>query len=71
MVADLSRRNVDGGMGISHSQMPKELRGDIRLAILTYPFEPRKPKTTHSITVESTDKLRDNEQQVFTDLVVK
>lgn len=30
----------------SHPQMPKELK-DVRLAILTCPFEPPKPKTKH------------------------
>ena len=32
----------------SHPQMPKELR-DVKLAILTCPFEPPKPKTKHKV----------------------
>merc|ERR1712136_690796 len=32
----------------SHPQMPKELK-DVRMAILTCPFEPPKPKTKHKL----------------------
>jgi len=32
----------------SHPQMPKELR-DVKIAILTCPFEPPKPKTKHKV----------------------
>ena len=32
----------------SHPQMPKELK-DVRIAILTCPFEPPKPKTKHKV----------------------
>ena len=32
----------------SHPQMPKELK-DVKLAILTCPFEPPKPKTKHKV----------------------
>jgi TCP-1/cpn60 chaperonin family len=32
----------------SHPQMPKELH-DVKLAILTCPFEPPKPKTKHKV----------------------
>jgi T-complex protein 1 subunit epsilon len=58
----------------SHPQMPKELRGDIRMAILTCPFEPPKPKTKHNIiveTVEDYQKLREYETKCFTDMVEK
>ena len=34
----------------SHPQMPKEVR-DARIAILTCPFEPPKPKTKHHLEV--------------------
>lgn len=33
----------------SHPQMPKELK-DVKLAILTCPFEPPKPKTKHKVS---------------------
>jgi T-complex protein 1 subunit epsilon len=33
----------------SHPQMPKELR-DVKIAILTCPFEPPKPKTKHKVS---------------------
>lgn len=32
----------------SHPQMPKQLH-DVKLAILTCPFEPPKPKTKHKV----------------------
>lgn len=32
----------------SHPQMPKQLT-DVKLAILTCPFEPPKPKTKHKV----------------------
>lgn len=32
----------------SHPQMPKELK-DVKVAILTCPFEPPKPKTKHKV----------------------
>ena len=32
----------------SHPQMPKELK-DVKIAILTCPFEPPKPKTKHKV----------------------
>ena len=34
----------------SHPQMPKELR-DVKIAILTCPFEPPKPKTQHKVSL--------------------
>jgi len=57
---------------MSHPQMEKELK-DVKIAILTCPFEPPKPKTKHSITIdseESYDKLYKNEQKYFTDMVL-
>jgi T-complex protein 1 subunit epsilon len=55
----------------SHPQMPKELR-DVKLAILTCPFEPPKPKTKHKLDVSSVEDyraLRKYEQQKFEQMV--
>ncbi|KAF2350082.1 T-complex protein 1 epsilon subunit [Trinorchestia longiramus] len=41
----------------SHSQMPKELK-DVKIAILTCPFEPPKPKTKHKLEVSTADQYR-------------
>lgn len=57
----------------SHPQMPKELR-DVKMAILTCPFEPPKPKTKHKVdikTVEDYNKLAEQEQNYFRDMVKK
>jgi T-complex protein 1 subunit epsilon len=57
----------------SHPQMPKQL-ADVKLAILTCPFEPPKPKTKHKVdidTVEKFESLRATEQKYFTDMVQK
>lgn len=57
----------------SHPQMPKELK-DVKVAILTCPFEPPKPKTKHKVdidTVEKFETLRQAEQQYFIDMVNK
>ncbi|KAJ8704555.1 hypothetical protein PYW07_011743 [Mythimna separata] len=43
---------------MSHPQMPKTLR-NVKLAILTCPFEPPKPKTKHKLHVGSADEYRD------------
>ncbi|XP_055542573.1 T-complex protein 1 subunit epsilon [Wyeomyia smithii] len=56
---------------MSHSQMPKTLR-DVKLAILTCPFEPPKPKTKHKLDVTSAEdyrKLREYEQEKFLQMV--
>uniref|UniRef100_A0A1Q3F4J5 T-complex protein 1 subunit epsilon n=1 Tax=Culex tarsalis TaxID=7177 RepID=A0A1Q3F4J5_CULTA len=56
---------------MSHSQMPKTLK-DVKLAILTCPFEPPKPKTKHKLDVTSAEdyrKLRDYEQEKFLGMV--
>ena len=53
--------------------MPKTLK-DVKLAILTCPFEPPKPKTKHKIdidTVEKFESLRQAEQQYFRDMVAQ
>merc|ERR1712203_856972 len=55
----------------SHPQMPKELK-DVKLAILTCPFEPPKPKTKHKLDVGSVEdyrKLRDYEKETFEKMV--
>ncbi|KAL6751638.1 protein CCT-5, isoform b [Haematococcus lacustris] len=57
----------------SHPQMPKELK-DVKIAILTCPFEPPKPKTKHKVDIDSAEKyeaLRQQEAQYFTDMVAQ
>ncbi|XP_073964968.1 chaperonin containing TCP1 subunit 5 [Choristoneura fumiferana] len=46
---------------MSHPQMPKVLK-DVKLAILTCPFEPPKPKTKHKLHVGSADQYRELRQ---------
>ncbi|CAH2056343.1 unnamed protein product, partial [Iphiclides podalirius] len=46
---------------MSHPQMPKVLK-DVKLAILTCPFEPPKPKTTHKLHVGSVEEYRELRQ---------
>lgn len=56
---------------MSHPQMPKSIDG-ARVAILTCPFEPPKPKTTHKLDVTSAEdfqRLRDYEQRTFVEMV--
>jgi len=58
---------------MSHSQMPKELN-DVKLAILTCPFEPPKPKTKHNLnvgSVEDYEALHAYEKKVFIDMITK
>ncbi|GFH28614.1 T-complex protein, epsilon subunit, partial [Haematococcus lacustris] len=53
--------------------MPKELK-DVKIAILTCPFEPPKPKTKHKVDIDSAEKyeaLRQQEAQYFTDMVAQ
>lgn len=55
----------------SHPQMPKRLE-KVKLAILTCPFEPPKPKTKHKLDVTSVEdyrKLREYEREKFTEMV--
>ncbi|MEW5302268.1 MAG: hypothetical protein WDW36_005069 [Sanguina aurantia] len=55
----------------SHPQMPKALK-DVKVAILTCPFEPPKPKTKHKVdidTVEKFEALREQEKAYFVDMV--
>ncbi|XP_014096231.1 T-complex protein 1 subunit epsilon [Bactrocera oleae] len=56
---------------MSHAQMPKVLK-DVKLAILTCPFEPPKPKTKHKLDVTSAEDyraLREYEQEKFVQMV--
>uniref|UniRef100_T1IZH6 T-complex protein 1 subunit epsilon n=1 Tax=Strigamia maritima TaxID=126957 RepID=T1IZH6_STRMM len=55
----------------SHPQMPKVLK-DVKLAILTCPFEPPKPKTKHKLDITSVDdykKLQKYEQEKFDEMI--
>merc|ERR1712137_1441889 len=57
----------------SHPQMPKVLK-DVKLAILTCPFEPPKPKTKHKLDVTNVEdyrKLRQYEAEKFDEMVQK
>ncbi|KAG1834292.1 chaperonin Cpn60/TCP-1 family [Suillus subalutaceus] len=56
---------------MSHSQMPSCVR-DARLAILTCPFEPPRPKTKHKLEITSVEEfkhLRDYEKEKFEDMI--
>lgn len=56
---------------MSHPQMPKSIR-DAKMAILTCPFEPPKPKTKyglHITSVEDYEKLRQYEKDRFLEMV--
>ncbi|XP_031559380.1 T-complex protein 1 subunit epsilon-like [Actinia tenebrosa] len=56
---------------MSHPQMPKSIK-DARIAILTCPFEPPKPKTKHKLdvaTVEDYKKLQQYEKDKFVEMV--
>lgn len=55
----------------SHPQMPKEVK-NAKIAILTCPFEPPKPKTKHKLDITSVEdyrKLRDYEKAKFEEMV--
>uniref|UniRef100_F6GVJ8 T-complex protein 1 subunit epsilon n=1 Tax=Vitis vinifera TaxID=29760 RepID=F6GVJ8_VITVI len=58
---------------MSHPQMPKQIE-DAKIAILTCPFEPPKPKTKHKVDIDTVEKfqtLRQQEQKYFDDMVQK
>ncbi|KAL0577143.1 T-complex protein 1 subunit epsilon [Marasmius crinis-equi] len=58
---------------MSHPQMPTSVK-DARLAILTCPFEPPRPKTKHHLDITSVDeykKLREYEKEKFADMIKK
>ncbi|XP_077993017.1 T-complex protein 1 subunit epsilon-like [Glandiceps talaboti] len=64
-------RGVVVDKDMSHPQMPKVIK-DAKIAILTCPFEPPKPKTKHKIDITSVDdynKLREYEKKKFDDMV--
>merc|ERR1712151_855257 len=55
----------------SHPQMPKIVK-DAKMAILTCPFEPPKPKTKHKLDIRSAEdykKLHETEQKYFRDQI--
>lgn len=57
----------------SHPQMPKEVK-DAKIAILTCPFEPPKPKTKHGLEIKNAEdykRLYEMEQAYFTDMIKK
>jgi T-complex protein 1 subunit epsilon len=56
---------------MSHSQMPSKVE-DARIAILTCPFEPPRPKTKHKLDITSVEefkKLQNYEKQKFLDMI--
>jgi len=58
---------------MSHPQMPKELK-DVKLCVLTCPFEPPKPKTKHKLeleTVAAYEEMQAAEKQYFLDMINK
>merc|ERR1712050_14984 len=55
----------------SHPQMPKTIK-DAKLAILTCPFEPPKPKTKHNLEISSVEdfkKLQTYEKEKFEEMI--
>jgi T-complex protein 1 subunit epsilon len=55
----------------SHPQMPNVVR-DAKIAILTCPFEPPRPKTKHKLDIESVEeykKLREYEREKFLQMI--
>lgn len=56
---------------MSHPQMPKHIK-DARLAILTCPFEPPKPKTKHNLEITSVEEfkeLQNYEKEKFEEMI--
>merc|ERR1719223_162603 len=55
----------------AHPQMPKEVK-NVKMAILTCPFEPPKPKTKYKLDIRSAadyKKLHETEQEYFTTMI--
>ncbi|PWN45620.1 putative t-complex-type molecular chaperone, epsilon subunit [Ceraceosorus guamensis] len=55
----------------SHPQMPREVR-NAKIAILTCPFEPPRPKTKHKLDITSVEeykKLQEYEKTTFEDMI--
>lgn len=66
-------RGVVVDKDFSHPQMPKEIK-DVKMAILTCPFEPPKPKTKHKLEVTNAEEykaLHNYEQEQFVQMVDK
>jgi T-complex protein 1 subunit epsilon len=64
-------RGVVVDKDFSHPQMPKNVK-DAKIAILTCPFEPPKPKTKHKLDITSVEdykKLREYEKAKFEEMV--
>merc|ERR1719343_1007020 len=60
-------RGITVDKDFSHPQMPKVVK-DAKMAILTCPFEPPKPKTKHKLDIRSAEdykKLHEQEQEYF------
>ena len=58
---------------MSHPQMPKDLK-DVKLCVLTCPFEPPKPKTKHKLeleTVQAYEEMQAAEKAYFVDMIQK
>ncbi|KDN40701.1 putative t-complex-type molecular chaperone, epsilon subunit [Tilletiaria anomala UBC 951] len=58
---------------MSHPQMPRTVH-DARIAILTCPFEPPRPKTKHKLDITSVEeyrKLEEYERQKFEEMIQK
>jgi T-complex protein 1 subunit epsilon len=58
---------------MSHPQMCKDIR-DAKLCVLTCPFEPPKPKTKHTLeleTVQAYEEMQVAERQYFVDMIEK
>lgn len=56
---------------MSHPQMPKNIK-DAKLAILTCPFEPPKPKTKHNLEITSVEEfkeLQNYEKEKFEEMI--
>ena len=56
---------------MSHPQMPKEVK-DAKIAVLTCPFEPPKPKTKHKIEISNAEdyrRLYEQEQEYFVKMI--
>jgi len=56
---------------MSHPQMPSKVE-DARIAILTCPFEPPRPKTKHKLDITSVEefkKLQSYEKEKFSDMI--
>lgn len=58
---------------MSHPQMPREIK-DARIAILTCPFEPPRPKTKHKLDIDSVEeyrRLEEYERKTFMGMIQK